>query len=256
MPYLRFFLCITCLFSCSLLFGSEENFLLVNGRSHQTIQMIGSNIDERLTPCSTFKIVLSLIGFDIGLLNNENNPSWVFQEGYDDFLDSWKSSQTPYSWMKTSCIWVSRLIASEIGLEQLQKYLNAFNYGNQDSSGGLTNCWLSSSLKISPKEQVHFIEKIVCESLPISSDAIRKTKALLLIEELPNGWTLFGKTGSGSFDTSDETYELGWFVGWIEKDHLFFPFAYNIRDIKINTSQRVPRVKKLLKEANIMCATN
>ena len=80
------------------------------------------------------------------------------------------------------------------------------------------------------------------------------TKAILFKEELPEGWKLFGKTGwSGSDIAKDgKTLEHGWFVGWIEKDCYFFPFAYLIRAQKINLDQRIPRVKQLLVESNVM----
>lgn len=229
----------------------EENFVLVNGTSNEKVFEIGSHLDERVTPCSTFKIALSLMGFDSGILVDEAMPIWLYQEGYDDFLESWKNPQTPRSWLKNSCVWYSRILASKLGLDNFQAYLAAFNYGNQDVSGGLTGAWLSSSLKISPREQVLFIEKIINETLPISTNAVRMTKSLLFIDELPNGWKLFGKIGAGSISEPDEKKALGWFIGWIEKDNCFFLFAYNIRDVKIDFTQRVPRVKQLLEESNV-----
>ena len=137
---------------CSCLVG-EENFILVDGTSHEKVVEIGPHLDERVTPCSTFKIALSLMGFDSGILVDENMPVWVFQEGYDDFLESWKKPQTPRSWLKNSCVWYSRILAAKLGIKIFQAYLAALNYGNQDASGGLTGAWLSSSLKISPREQ-------------------------------------------------------------------------------------------------------
>lgn len=61
-------------------------------------------------------------------------------------------------------------------------YIRLFEYGNQDVSGdtgmhnGLMNAWLSSSLAISPKEQNHFLNKLVTNTLPISADAIEKNQ--------------------------------------------------------------------------------
>ena len=68
------------------------------------------------------------------------------------------------------------------------------------------------------------------------------------------GWELFGKTGwSGPNISKDEKIlENGWFVGWIEKDHNFFPFAYLIREQKINLGQRISRIKELLVESQII----
>jgi beta-lactamase class D len=237
--------CFLFIFSCVRTFSAEENFLLINGVTDEVVVELGPHIDERITPCSTFKIVLSLMGFDAGILKDEKTPTWDYQEGYDDFMESWKAPQTPQSWMQYSCFWYSKILARQLGLEKIQSYLASLEYGNQDMSGGLTNAWVSSSLKISPKEQVDFIQKMLREKLPISSSAIHMTKALLFKEELPEGWKLFGKTGWG-----DKNLGVGWFVGWVEKDQSFFPFAYNIREI--NLAQRIPRVKQLLAESNVM----
>lgn len=98
------FFCIF-VFPSAFLFSEEETFLLVNGITNEIIIEIGPHTNERITPCSTFKIALSLIGYDAKILEDKNNPIWLFKEGYDDYLDSWKTSQTPQSWMKNSCIW-------------------------------------------------------------------------------------------------------------------------------------------------------
>src|SRR5579862_8664591 len=103
--------------------------------------------------------------------------------------------QTPHSWMKNSCIWYSRAIASQLGLEKIQNYLASLQYGNQDMSGGVTKAWLSSSLKISLIGQVRFIQKMIQGKLAVSSNAVQMTKKLLLVDALPEGWKLFGKTG-------------------------------------------------------------
>ncbi len=226
---------------------AEENFLLIDGQSNEKLIEIGSDVDEPLTPCSTFKIALSLMGFDSGILQDENTPVWPYQEGYDDFLESWKNPQTPQSWMKNSCVWFSRVLAADLGIKKFTFYLSVLDYGNQDMSGGLTNAWLSSSLKISVREQVTFIQNMLQGKLLISSYALHKTRSLLFLEELPNGWQLFGKTGwSGSTSKFDGKNEIGWFVGWVEKGEKILPFAYNIQKEKIDLSQRIPRVKQLL----------
>jgi beta-lactamase class D len=200
------------------------------------------------------------MGYDAEILKDENTPIFDFQEGYDDFLNSWKAPQSPKSWMTHSCVWFSKLLAVQLGLETFQRYLALLEYGNQDASKelaklGPTNpVWICSSLKISPKEQVHFIQKMINQELPISLHALKMTKALLFKETLPGEWQLFGKTGwSGSDITKDgQALEHSWFVGWIEKDHNFFPFAYLIREQKINLDQRIPRVKQLLIESTVM----
>lgn len=250
----KMIVCFLCIFPYVKSFSAEENFLLINGVSDEQIIALGSHIDERITPCSTFKIALSLMGFNAGILQDEKSPTWLFQDGYDDYLESWRSPQTPQSWIKSSCIWYSQELAKQLE-KDMQSYLAILQYGNQDMSGGLTKAWVCSSLKISAKEQVHLIQTMMQGTLSLSSRAIQMTKALLFIEELPGRWKLFGKTGwSGSTIGADgKNREIGWFVGWVEKDHDFFPFAYNIREEKkINLAKRIPRVKQLLKDSNVM----
>ncbi len=247
-----------CVFQCAHVFSTEENFLLINSHSEVVLE-IGERLNERFSPCSSFKIALSLMGYEEGILIDEISPVWDYQEGYDDFLETWKSSLTPQSWMKYSCIWYSKVLALKLGIEKIQGYLNSMNYGNMDISGGLSQpgpiepAWVNSSLKISPREQVDFIHKIIARQEVISPYAIQMTKLILFKEALPEGWKLFGKTGwSGSDIGKDGTLEHSWFVGWIEKDQSIYPFAYLIRDKKIDLSQRIPRVKQLIMESKLM----
>lgn len=249
----RLILCILFTFPCVHAFSAEENFLLMNDVTEEIVFELGPHIDERITPACSFNIVLSLMGYDAGVLKDEKTPTWDFQQGYADDYESWKAPQTPQSWMKHSAVWYSKAIALQLGLEKIQYYLASFEYGNQDMSGGLTTAWLSSSLKISPKGQVEFIQNMIHGKLPVSTEAIEMTKVLLFKEELPEGWKLYGKTGKGVIREQDgQNLEVVWFVGWVEKDHTFFPFAYNVREIKIPPGQSIPRVKQLLVESKVM----
>lgn len=155
--------------------------------------------------------------------------------------------------MEQSCIWFSKIITLQLGLERFQEYLALLDYVNQDLSLGLVEpgplnpIWVSSSLEISPREQVDFIQKMVLGTLPISRHALEMTKAILFQEELSQGWELYGKTGLGTvFKEDGENLQVRWFVGWIENDQTFFPFAYQKRARAIDVKQTIPRVKQLL----------
>ena len=211
-----------------------------------------------ISACS-FNIVLSLMGYDSEILKDEKTPTWDFQQGYDDFSESWKASQTPESWMSRSCVWYSKIIGLQLGLETIQSYLALLEYGNRNMSGGLAEpgtmnpAWISSSLKISPKEQVNFIKKMVSRKIPLPSYVIEMTRVLLFKGELSEGWRLYGKTGLGTIvEQGDNNLEVRWFVGWIENDYSFFPFAYQMREKEIDVTKTVPRVKQLLEESKVM----
>ena len=207
--------------------------------------------DKRYAPMSTFKIVLSLIGFDSDILVDEMHPVWLFKEGYVDWREVWKQDQTPKSWMKESCVWYSQVLTTKLGMKKFQSYVTKFDYGNKNLSGdkgqnnGLTNAWLSSSLQISNTEQVGFLQKMLTGKLPIKPHSIAMTKNILFVEELKNGWKFYGKTGMGSLLNADGTKNPdlyhGWFIGWIEKGDRRIIFSNHIEDDKkeeIGASQR------------------
>lgn len=189
----------------------------------------------RQAPCSTFKIAISLMGFNEGILIDATHPTWDFKKGYSDFLEIWKQPHNPTTWMKNSCVWYSQVITQKLGMRRFTKYVQKFNYGNQDASGdkgknnALMRAWLSSSLRISPAEQIEFLRRLNESHLPVSTHALEMTKSILFLEELPGRWELFGKTGAGYFLNEDgsrqEDLLIGWFVGWIQKNKRIIYFA-------------------------------
>jgi beta-lactamase class D len=49
--------------------------------------------DERVTPASTFKIAISLMGYDSGILRNEHAPTLPFRKGYIDWNPAWRGNR-------------------------------------------------------------------------------------------------------------------------------------------------------------------
>jgi len=194
--------------------------------------------DRRVTPASTFKIPIALMGFDAGFLKSEHDPVLPFREGYPDWIKSWRTDTDPAAWLKNSVVWYSQQITRAIGKEKFERYVAAFGYGNGDVSGkdGLTTAWLSSTLRISPKEQLAFLRKIVRRELPIAPDAYEKTSRLVDFGVRPGGWQVFGKTGAGfpvdDVGKTDRTKPYGWFVGWAVKGERTVVFARLIQDQK------------------------
>jgi beta-lactamase class D len=135
--------------------------------------------------------------------------------------------------MRDSCLWYSRILTTKLGIGRFQDYVTKFAYGNMDLSGGLTNAWVSSSLKISPEEQTVFLQKLVDQKLPVSRASYDKTKEIMFIQEMAGGWKVYGKTGNGLLkDKNGNKTDLqhGWFVGYIEKNNRRVVFASHIKD--------------------------
>lgn len=200
---------------------------LADAASGKILEQQGDDCGRRVTPASTFKIAISLMGYDAGFLKDENSPALPFRQGYPDWLPEWRQETDPARWIKYSVVWFSQQVTQAIGKERFRAYVAAFHYGNEDVSGdpgkdnGVTRAWLSSSLQISPLEQLAFLGRLVDRQLPVSSRAVDMTSRLTEIGQLANGWDIHGKTGSGfprmSDGRTDELHAYGWFVGWAVK---------------------------------------
>ena len=191
--------------------------------------------DRRQPPASTFKVPIALMGYDAGFLKDEANPKLPFKKGYPDWIEAWRTDTDPAAWLKNSVVWYSQQVTQALGKEKFEGYVTAFGYGNADVSGdagkdnGLTRSWLSSSLRISPLEQIDFLTRVVGRKLPVSTHAYEMTEAILTKHELPNGWTVRGKTGAGfpvkADGTPDRQRPVGWYVGWAKKGDRTIVFA-------------------------------
>ena len=168
-------------------------------------------------PQSTFKVPLSLMAFDAGVLNDERSGfKW---DGKRNSRPEWNHDQTAASWMKLSVVWFSQRLTPKLGMGRIKHYLADFAYGNRDFSGGISRAWLQSSLKISPDEQLRFWERFWRGDLPVSKHAIAMTKKITYLETSRRGWVLNGKTGSAAAvsDQGKLLRGLGWFVGHVSR---------------------------------------
>ncbi|OJY22178.1 MAG: class D beta-lactamase [Pandoraea sp. 64-18] len=195
---------------------------------------------SRVTPASTFKIAISLMGFDSGILQDEHTPSWPYQSGYPAWGgDEWRRPTDPARWIQYSVVWFSQQVARRLGDVRFQRYTREFQYGNCDVSGepgkhnGTSGAWINSSLRISPLEQVTFLRKLVNRQLNVSERAYEMTARITLVQASPDGWEIHGKTGTGSPGSDgkyDAEHAYGWFVGWATKGNQKLVFARLIQD--------------------------
>ncbi|SHH20105.1 class C beta-lactamase [Massilia sp. CF038] len=193
------------------------------------VLMQRGDCQRQVTPASTFKIPLSLMGYDAGFLKDTQTPELPFRQGYVDWRPSWRSATAPAKWMSESVVWYSQQITQSLGKKRFAEYTTRFNYGNADVSGdagheGLTAAWLESSLRISPLEQLSFLGKVVNRQLGVSEHAYAMTAQLTQWGQSPDGWRIHGKTGSGD--------GYGWYVGWASKGARAYVFARLIQKDK------------------------
>jgi beta-lactamase class D len=222
--------------------------VIADGASGKVLRQQGT-CDQRITAASTFKLALSLMGYDAGYLTDEHLPALPFREGYADWLPSWRATTDPTRWISESVVWYSQRLTEWLGPQRLQRYVTAFGYGNEDLSGdpgknnGLTNAWLSSSLKISALEELAFLVKIVRHQLPVAARAYEMTARITLLPSTANGWEVHGKTGTGSpikpDGLEDDAHSFGWFVGWATKGGRTIVFVRSIQDTPQDAHQQL-----------------
>ncbi|BCA95638.1 hypothetical protein TUM19329_19990 [Legionella antarctica] len=215
-------------------------FLIYSVNNHKIISEYNpkNHCNQRIAPDSTFKIPLSLMAFDQGIIKQKTVFKW---DGKKGILSEHDRDQTPDSWIKYSVVWVSQQITPQLGYPLIKRYLDVFDYGNQDFTGdsgknnGLKYAWLSSSLKISAVEQLHFLNAMVSNKLPVTHEAIVKTKDNMYLGKLANGADYYGKTGSGRHGRNEREgnpsqIRDGWFVGFIEQGKQTYIFVSNLTD--------------------------
>jgi beta-lactamase class D len=197
------------------------------------VLMQRGDCSSRVTPASTFKIAISLMGYDSGFLKDAHTPLLPYREGYVDWRENWKQPTDPTKWIKDSVVWYSQQVTQSLGKQRFADYTRRFQYGNADVTGdaehdGLTLAWIHSSLQISPLEQLGFLEKVVNRQLGVSPHAYDMTTVITRAEQAPDGWDMHGKTGAAG--------GWGWYVGWVSKDAHTYVFARLIHDDAGETS--------------------
>ncbi|WP_243298020.1 class D beta-lactamase [Bacillus litorisediminis] len=215
--------------------------VIKNLKSNQVYVYNEARSQERFTPESTFKVANALIGLQTDAVRDEYDVKrW---DGVVREFEDWNRDHTLASGMRHSVIWYYQAMARDIGYENMQNYVNQFEYGNKDLSGGIDQFWLDSTLKISAQEQVQFIENLVEETLPIDEQHMKTVKRIMINEET-DSYVLHGKTGSRLSD-----YGLGWYIGYIETNKDVWVFATNING---SGSKAKTITFNVLKELNIL----
>jgi beta-lactamase class D len=170
---------------------------------------------KRNMPASTFKICNSLIALETGVIKDENAEfSW---DSTERSIPSWNRNHNLASAFKNSVVWYYQELARRIGTIKMQEYINKAKYGNLSIEGGIDSFWLDGDLRISPFEQIDFLNRFYFYNIPFQKINIDIVKNIMIAEKTEL-YTMSAKTGWAIRD--DYT---GWYVGYIEKnDEVYF----------------------------------
>lgn len=185
--------------------------MIVVDHARGEVIVIGSEwVDRDFLPASTFKIPHALIALETGALASaEEVIPW---DGTERDIAPWNADHTLATAICESVVPFFQETARRIGRERMQAALDGFAYGNRDISGPIDTFWLDGALRISPREQVAFLERFTSGEVAIAPRNAAAVRAAL-IREVGAGYVLHAKTGWAARGAPD----VGWFVGWVER---------------------------------------
>ncbi len=238
----------------SRIFGNTIGaFVLYAPQNNQYTYYNEERCNQNFPPLSTFKIPNSIISLETGAIADETITVSYDSQKYpseDWWPPHWKQENNLRSALKYSVVWFYRELALKVGDAKMKKYLAHFQYGNQDISGGLDKFWLSSSLKISPKQQVEFLRKFYNDEFLVSKRTANIVKDILVLEETDT-YKLSAKTGT---DFLEDDNILGWLVGYLEKSDDVYFFALNLEGKQEEASgkKRLEMTKQIFTQLGIL----
>jgi beta-lactamase class D len=203
--------------------------VLIQCTSGEITAFPAAKSEERLAPCSTFKIVNTLIGLETGLLTAPDKPFYQW-DGIKRPIPEWNRDLTLRQAFQSSCVPAFQELARRIGAGRMKRWLTRIDYGDRDISAGIDVFWLPSedrkTLLISAREQADFMRRLVTGKLPVAEKSVAILRDLMSLQSAVPG-KLHAKTGSGT--NSAGSFNLGWFVGFVDSDDDTLAFACFVR---------------------------
>lgn len=168
----------------------------------------------RLAPCSTFKIPNAVIGLETGAIPSPSHvisfdPARHRSPGF--WLDAWSRDHDLASAFRVSAVWYFKELAARVGPANMRAFLDRFDYGNRDASGWPEPFWVGGALRISPVEQVEFLDRLFRNTYGLTPANVAAVEGFLR-QPSPGPRELYFKTGAC---TDREAGLTGWVVGFV-----------------------------------------
>lgn len=196
----------------------QGSFILHDmGRDHW-ILIDSAQADVATLPASTYKVIGSLIALEDKVVPDENTPMpWdsIYRRQEVDRDLNLRDA------LKYSAYWFHRDVARRIGADRLKHWWDTVGYGNADTTDGFDKAWVAGNLRITPRQQVEFLERLYRNDLPFSQRSMDIVKSIM-VQEDTLGYILRGKTGWATPEGGD----IAWFVGWVEKADSTGPYFF------------------------------
>ncbi|MBT6033093.1 MAG: class D beta-lactamase [Kordiimonadaceae bacterium] len=224
----------------------EGTFVLYDLSKNKLSGYNGLRAKREFIPASTFKIANSLIGLESGTISSVDEV--LPYGGEPQFIKAWENDMGLRDAIKISNVPIYQELARRIGLDRMQDMISKLGYGNQDIGSVVDRFWLDGPLKISALEQVKFIAKLIKDELPILQKHQAEVREILLLEQMEK-YSLYAKSGW----TTAPDPDIGWWVGWVNRDGKNYAFALNINTYNMDdVAKRETLTRAALKILNLL----
>ena len=191
-------------------------------------RLVGSDlhlIREPRLPASSFKVAHSIIAFETGVVSDPDKDILAW-DGVERSFPDWNKDQTLRSAIAASAVPAYQQIARRIGTERMQAYMDLLDYGNRDIGGGIDRFWLSGQLRVSPVEQIAFLERLQRRALPVSRRSQDLAVHVMTVTKAGEG-AIRVKSGLVGVDDRNglDKATAGWLIGFAGKGGVEVPFA-------------------------------
>lgn len=222
--------------------------LFDNGSGRFTIYNLMRYRDSSFAPASTFDIVNSLIGLQTGkIINDSMIIRW---DGVKREKDDWNKDLTMGEAFKISALPYFQEVASRIGKDTMQAYLDTLGYGTKKIKTGIDSFWFDDSLRLTPDEELGLVKRLYFSQLPFYKYNQEIVKKNMLIENNSNYKLSYV---NGGYSAGKE--RIGWIAGWIEENQHPYFFVLNTQspDPGDNTGEvRIKILKEILKHLGFL----
>nr|WP_309692622.1 penicillin-binding transpeptidase domain-containing protein [Armatimonas sp.] len=180
----------------------------------------GTGLDQRVVPCSTFKIVLAYLALEANLVKS-TEEIWKFS-GKKSGRVEWDRDLCLRTALETSAEWYFQEVARKLGAERLRAGVKKIGYGSGWSGKTPASAWHDGTITISPREQVLVMQRLSAGTWPFHA-SIQTSVKKCLAYPVEGDVQLWGKTGSSA--KGKDGRALGWYVGAFLRDGEATSFA-------------------------------
>jgi beta-lactamase class D len=184
------------------------------------IARFGVGLDQRVIPCSTFKIVLAHLALEAKLVKGPEEL-WKFT-GPKSGRKEWDRDLSLRTALETSAEWYFQQVARKLGAERLRAGVKKIGFGSNWSGKDPALAWHDGTLTISPVEYVLLMQRLSAGTWPFPLE-LQNTVKKCLAFPVDKNVALWGKTGSSG--KGKDGRSLGWYVGAFTRDGEATAFA-------------------------------